>query len=276
MNKHGKQFAKLFSTHFKMTFREKQVWFWSIFYPVLLMVIFMIIFGGGSSDSFSAKIALVEPQGNPLSQGLKQSFEQVDVFTIMDDQPVSQDQAESWLKDKEIDAVIVLPASVTDTEVGLLMNKESQNSTSAQAINGILNNMVLQANLMGQNAEDQLHVTADYISSGSEKLEYTDFILTGMIALAISQAGLFGMVGMVEMRRNGLLKRLMMTPVSMRLFGISNMAVRFILSAIQIVLLGLIGVVAFKANLDINLLSLLFIFIVGTLSFAGFGFMIAA
>ncbi len=49
-----KQFPQMFSAQIKMMFREKQVWFWNIFFPIILMVIFMIIFGGNSTDEFTS------------------------------------------------------------------------------------------------------------------------------------------------------------------------------------------------------------------------------
>jgi ABC-2 type transport system permease protein len=67
-----RQFKKLFEAHFKSTFREKQVWFWSVFYPVLLLVIFLMIFGGSDAKeaNFTAKIAVVaaEQQNQDATQ----------------------------------------------------------------------------------------------------------------------------------------------------------------------------------------------------------------
>ncbi|MFX8441228.1 hypothetical protein ABTL81_19820, partial [Acinetobacter baumannii] len=64
------------------------------------------------------------------------------------------------------------------------------------------------------------------VTSGSEDLSSADFLMTGMIALAVAQGGLFGMVELVEMRRNGLLTRLRLTPMPMGLFGFASMLVR--------------------------------------------------
>lgn len=269
------QFRKLFAAHLKMMFRDKSVWFWSIFYPVLLLSVFIMIFGG-SSDSFSAKIALVESGSNPLSQNLQQNIKGIDVFEIHSDKSVPREEAEQLLKDRDVDAVIILPESAANSRLELIINKEKQNSTSSQAIASILNNVVMQSNMQGAAAEPSLALQTSYISAGSEKLEYTDFLLTGLIALSIAQAGMFGMIDLVEMRRNGLLKRLVMTPVKMGLFGLGGIVVRFILSGIQIVLLSLIGVLVFGAHLNINISAFLIIFLIGTLSFAGIGFMIAA
>ena len=48
-----KQFKKMFSAQLKLTLREKQAWFWGIFFPVILMVIFMVIFSGSSRTNFN-------------------------------------------------------------------------------------------------------------------------------------------------------------------------------------------------------------------------------
>ena len=62
----------------------------------------------------------------------------------------------------------------------------------------------------------------------------------------------------------------------MKLFGLGNMLVRFILSAIQITLLTLIGVLFYHANLNFDILAFVLMFLVGTLSFSAMGFMAAA
>lgn len=273
-----KQFKKLFSAHFKTTFREKQVWFWSIFYPVMLLVVLLSIFGGFGGDSdadFNAKIALVAEGNNPIAAQIEQGLKQVDVLEWKKEEPVSREQAEHWLKDKDIDAVIVLPKP-DEKQVGLLMNREQQNSATSQAMSSILSGILTQMNYSAAHITPEFSLVTDFISAGSDKIKYSDFLLTGLIALSICQAGLFGMVSMVEMRRNGLLKRLRLTPVNMGLFGLSNIMVRFILSAIQVVLLALIGLIFYGARFDINMIAFLLMFFIGTISFAANGFMIAA
>jgi len=275
------QFKRLFGAHLKMTFREKQVWFWSIFYPVLLMVIFMVIFGGGGSGSgdFSASVALVQPSGtdasespaNPIAEGIRH----IDLLEIVDD-ALTEEEALARLTDKKLDAVIILPDAAGAEELRLVMHKEEQVSTTSQALGSMLASVVGQANQAAAGVEPAYRLQTEFVAAGDADLAYTDFLLTGMIALSISQAGMFGMVNLVEMRRNGLLKRLRMTPVNMRLFGIGSIVVRFILSAIQIVLLTLIGVFGFGASIQLDLPSFILMFLIGTLAFAGIGYLIAA
>jgi ABC-2 type transport system permease protein len=275
MNK-WKQFSKMFGAHLKLTLREKQAWFWGIFFPVILMVIFMVIFAGDSEEEFSATVAVVEEQPNETSQMMLEMIRATPVFEIETGEPVSMAQADEWVKDKKVDAVIVLPASADASTVRLIVNKEDEQGVTAQAVSGILDRFVQQANLIAAGAQPTYELAFESVSSGSDDLKYEDFLLTGMIALSIAQGGLFGMVDMVEYRRKGLLKRLRMTPANMGLYGFSDMVMRMLFAVLQILILSLIGVFAFGATLHINLLSLAVVFLFGALSFNAMGYMISS
>lgn len=272
----AKQFKKMFAAQWKMTLREKQAWFWGIFFPVILMVLFMVIFSGGSDKEFKAKIAVVNENPNATSQMLFSQIQQLPVFEIESGETVSREQAETWLKDKDVDAVIVLPESEQTQSILLLVHKEQEKGVTSQAVSGILDKFIQQANLIAVGATPTYELQFESISSGNDDLKYEDFLLTGMIALAVAQGGLFGMVGMVEMRRKGVLKRLRMTPANMGLFGLSDILMRMIFGVIQIVLLSLIGVFGFGATLHINILTLIVVFLVGALSFSALGYLFSS
>ncbi|RED65828.1 ABC transporter permease [Cohnella lupini] len=273
----GKQLRKLFGAQMKMMFREKQVWFWSLFFPIILMVLFMVIFGGGGSGGeFKASIAVVKSNANATSDMLENQLRQVTVFEWKSEQPVDKEKADTWIKDEDVDAVIILPASEDIKLLELVVNKENEQSTTTQAIRGILDQFVQQTNYAVAGVEPTFKVEMQSVSNGSEDLSYVDFLLTGMIALSVAQGGLFGMVDMVEMRRKGLLKRLKMTPVKMGLFGIGGMMVRFVLGVIQIVFLTVIGVFGFGANLHLDVSTLVVAFFIGTLAFNALGYLFSS
>ena len=274
--KNLQQFKQMFLAQLKLTLREKQAWFWGIFFPVILMIIFMVIFTGDSDDEFQSKVAIVNNNPNATSEMMLTQLQQIPVLKVESDQPVNLEKAEGLVKDKKVDAAIILPNSAEETSIQLITNKENEQSVSTQVISGILDNFVQQVNLNAAGASPLYKVQSESISSGSAELDYTDFLLTGMIALSIAQGGLFGMVDLVDMRRKGLIKRLRMTPANMGIFGLSDMIMRLLFSIIQILLLSFIGVFIFGAHLDINFLSLIFVFLFGALSFNGIGYFISS
>ncbi|MFD1636858.1 ABC transporter permease [Evansella tamaricis] len=270
--KHFKQFKQMFAAQLKLTFREKQAWFWGIFFPVILMSIFMVIFSGSSDNEFSAKVAIVNENPNPTSEMLLQQLTSIPVLEIESGDTVSREKADELVKDQEVHAAIVLPESADDTSIFFIVNKENEQGVTTQALSGMLNNFVQQANLYAVGAVPTYELHFESITSSSNQLSYTDFLLTGMIALAIAQGGMFGMVDLVEMRRKGLIKRLRMTPANMNIFGLSDMIMRLLFSVIQIILLTIIGVFLFGANVYINFPSLLVVFLLGALSFNALGY----
>lgn len=273
----GKQFRKLFSANLKMMFREKQVWFWNIFFPIILMSIFMLIFGGGSSKDFKAKIAVVKPAQSQAADSVYAILKQIPVFEWKSEEPVTAEQADGWVKDKKVDGVIVLPDDGSANSLKLTVNTENEGNATSQALRGILDQVVSQANLAAAGVtQPAFKFEMNAVTSGSEDLSYVDFLMTGMIALAIAQGGLFGMVDMVEMRRKGLLKRLRMTPAKMGLLGLSSMLVRFALGVFQIVCLALIGVLGFGATLHIDIPTLLVAFFIGSLAFNALGYLFSS
>ncbi len=283
---YGKQFRKLFGANIKMMFREKQVWFWNIFFPIILMSIFMVIFGGGGGGSdFKAKVAVVGPAASvsdDLENGaiMLNMLKQIPVLEWKSAEPVSAEQADAWIKDKDVDGVIVLPESgdSPDAEpLKLVVNTENETNATSQALRSILDQVVAQANLAAAGvAQPAFRLEMSSVTSGSEDLSNVDFLMTGMIALALAQGGLFGMVDLVEIRRKGLLKRLRMTPVKMGLMGLSSMLVRFLLGVFQIVCLAVIGVLGFGANLHIDVPTLLIAFFVGSLAFNALGYLFSS
>lgn len=271
-----KQFKQMFLAQLKLTLREKQAWFWGIFFPVILMVIFMTIFSGNSNDEFKTNVVLVNEKPNNVSDMMASQLLDIPVIEMDSEEPVSLKEAQKLVEEQEVDAAIILPESVQDTSITLLVNKENEQGTTTQVVSGILNNFVQQANLAAVNAAPTYELQFESVTSGENELDYKDFLLTGMIALSIAQGGLFGMVDLVDMRRKGLLRRLRMTPANMGIFGLSDMVMRLIFSIIQIILLSLIGVFIFGAKLYINFPSLLLVFLVGALSFNAIGYLISS
>lgn len=270
------QFKKMFAAQLKLTLREKQAWFWGIFFPVILMVIFMVIFSGNSDDEFQSEIAIVADNPNPASEMLLTQMNQLPILDVKSGKPVSRNTAEQWVKDQEVDAAIILPESAEDTSFVLVVNKEDEQGVTTQALSAILDKVVQQANLSAVGATPTYDIQFESVTASTNELDYTDFLLTGMIALSIAQGGMFGMVDLVEMRRKGLIKRLRMTPAKMGIFGLSDMVMRLLFSIVQILLLSLIGVFIFGANLYINFFSLTIIFLIGALSFNALGYFISS
>lgn len=271
----AKQLRKLFIANLKMMFREKAVWFWNIFFPIILMVLFMIIFGGGGSGGeFKATVAVVSEGTGEASTMMLEQLRHIPVLEWKEEQPTTPAQAIEWVEGNKVDAAIILPQG--EEPIRLVVNTEKAQNAVSQALSGIVQQFAQQASWTVAGLAPAYTMEVEMVTAGGQDLSPADFLLTGMIALSLAQGGLFGMVELVEMRRNGVLKRLRMTPVRMGLFGMSSMAVRFILGIVQIILLTLIGVFGFGAKLHIDVPALCIAFFVGSLAFNALGYLISS
>ncbi|TVX94220.1 ABC transporter permease [Paenibacillus agilis] len=271
------QLCKLFGTHLKLAFREKQVWFWSIFYPVILLVIFGFIFGKvNDGSSFEAKVAIVQAAPNQVSKQLLQTLSRIPQLELDGDASISQANAMEKLKQKKVDAVITLPQQASSGTIQIWLHQEKIQTTTSQAIKGIVESVAQHLNWSIAEVQPAIKVQSNTVSVGKDDLKYSAFLLTGLIALSISQSGLFNMVQHIELQRTGLLRRLRMTPMSMMTFSLASILVKWVLATIQIVLLTFAGIWLFGATLHIDLLGLLLIFTVGTLSFAAMGYFLVS
>lgn len=147
----------MFLAQLRLTLREKQAWFWGIFFPVILMVIFMVIFSGNSDEEFKTEVAIVNPSPNPASEMMLSQISELPVFEVKSGKPVTRDKAEAWVKDQEVDAAIILPESAEASSVLLVVNKENEQGVKKfQAVSGILDKFVQQANLLAAGAALQI------------------------------------------------------------------------------------------------------------------------
>ena len=80
-------------------------------------------------------------------------------------------------------------------------------------------------------------------------LPYTDFLLAGIMAYAIMQMGIYTVsYSFIDYRKQTVLKRLSVTPLSSKQFLQAHSVARFIVALIQVALLFGIGMIAFGSR----------------------------
>lgn len=103
------------------------------------------------------------------------------------------------------------------------------------------------------------------ISKGVDQpLRYYNFVLPGIIAMTIMQTGIYGLAyWMVDLKARGVIKRFMATPLTIAEFVFGILASRLIVILIEVVMLTLLGVLAFGASFAGNIISTLILTLLG-------------
>jgi ABC-2 type transport system permease protein len=106
---------------------------------------------------------------------------------------------------------------------------------------------------------------------------YIDFLIPGLMGLNLMGGGLWG-VGfvIVDMRVRKLLKRFLATPMRKSDFLLSILASRLVFMVPEMLVLVLVGVLAFGTPVRGNPLTLMLVIVVGGATFSGLGLLLAS
>jgi len=249
----------------KMFFREREAVFWTFFFPIFMIV----MFGFVRFDSLGrVETGLVNSGGN--SEAV-QALKRIETIRIHEGSKDSELQA---LKKGERDLVVVVPQNY-DRSAGGKIDAYLNDAKPQEARLGL---MLIQQSL-DESILRNVHANRTVLEAQSvrgRKLTYMDFLIPGVVAMSIMQAGIFGVAFVfVDLKKRGILKRIRVTPINPNDFIFAYVISRLFVLIIQMVLMVGIGVVFFHLHFTGNLFSLFIVGTLGAIVFLGMGFAVA-
>ena len=119
-------------------------------------------------------------------------------------------------------------------------------------------------------------VTLTEESVEARDLGYIDFLMPGVIGMAIMQLGLFSVAfSFVTMKREGVLRRLLATPLNPTSLLVAQVITRLIVVVIQTVILAAVAVFLFGAEFAGNFFAVLLAAAMGGAVFLAMGFAVS-
>ncbi|MFI5206134.1 MAG: ABC transporter permease, partial [Candidatus Paceibacterales bacterium] len=107
-------------------------------------------------------------------------------------------------------------------------------------------------------------------------LKYSNYVLPGIIAMTIMQGGVYSLAyWMVDLKSRGIIKRLLATPLKQWQLALSLVCARLVIVIAQVIILTLLGVIAFKASFAGNIFSILILALLGGAIFLLTGLLIS-
>lgn len=261
----------LFVACFKMFVRNRAALFFSLFVPLLIMLIFGVLnFGGTTSTS----LGLVDEADNAASHDLVSALGATPSFEIT---PGAREAELAELKQGHRDLVLVIPAgyqgSAASGSPGLVAYSNQSKPEQAQIGGLLLNAVVGQVLAGGGGGTGAPLVSVEPLAGRS--LGYIDFLVPGILGLTLMQLGLFSVsFGFVQLKRTGALRRLFATPTSPAYFLAAQVTSRLIIGLTQVLVLLGVGL-WFGLHLVGSIPLLLAISLLGSIIFLAIGFSIA-
>jgi ABC-2 type transport system permease protein len=267
----------LFVASILMFVRNRAAVFFSLFLPLIIMLIFGVLNFEGST---SIELGVADEAENGTSGRLADGLAGFDYLVL------SSGTREALLADLEegdLDFVLVIPPGFDPQpgeESGLVAFASSADPQFAQVSQGLLQQAVGQA-LMAPPGSDPPPGGAlgappvRFETVESRDLGYIDFLVPGIVGMTIMQLGLFGVAfGFVQLKRTGALRRLFATPTSPAYFLAAQVGSRLIICVVQVAILFGIGI-WFGLQMFGDYGSLALIVLLGAVIFLAVGFAIA-
>jgi ABC-2 type transport system permease protein len=243
----------------KMIVRDRTALFFSLAFPIVFMTLFGLIFGNAGSSRPDLDVV----GKGPLVTALQHS-DAVKLHFLPD-------------------ATTALERVHDGDETGALIMSGGKAHLYYQA-SSTVQGPILMAIVRG--VADQLNVRAtgraplvDVTASSVEdrNLGYIDYLVPGLLAMAISQSAVFGIAfALVAFRAKGILRRLRLTPMPLGEFATARVLMALCLALAQAVVLLAVGRFAFGVTIAGNLLDLVPLILLGALCFIAIGLLVGS
>ena len=233
----------LFAASVKMFIRNRLALFFSLFLPLVIMLIFGVLNFEGST---TVELGVVDEAGNDAAAALR---EELGAFSYLEISDGTRDAELAALEAGDRGFVLVIPEEFAPTlggETGLVAYASTSDPTQAQVGQGLLQQAVGSALAAAAGVplppSGGASAPVSFESVESRDLGYIDFLVPGIVGMTVMQLGLFGVAfGFVQLKRTGALRRLFATPTSPAYFLSAQVASRLVLGYVQVAILVGIG-----------------------------------
>lgn len=236
-------------------YRDKSSLGWSMLFPFLIVAGFSMMFGEGKQNLYKAGIVKSE-----LEQAYDIANEQTDYKNL--------DYIDFLVFDSKVEALDKLKHHHLDI---LINNQTGEYWVNDSSPKGYVVEKMLLSGGGGQKSHYRKRVVS------GDQIPYSEWLFPGIIGMNMMFSGLFG-VGfvVVRYRKNGLLKRLSVTPMRAYEYLLSQVLSRVFIMFVTTSIVYFSCVLLYGFQCRGSYLSLLVVFLAGSFSMISIGLLIAA
>jgi len=217
----------------KMFFRRKSSIFWSLFFPVVTM----LVFGNANILGYSApNVGLIDYANTDNSRLITESLKQSKSTEIQ--LLLSENEAIELLTKGSIASYITINSSYNNSKSEIIITTRKDDFAEKEVVRNLINSVMLE----NKNSLEELSNIKSNIADINYQ-GYKGFIIPGIAAMAIMQNGIFSVVfTLLSYKNQGVLRRLQATPISPSHFIVGHLISRVTIIILQTFLLLIMGV----------------------------------
>ncbi len=273
--------------HVKTWFRSRSTIFWTIAFPILLIVLFGAIFGSGNTkfDLYVQNQDLSASTPTLASQGYVTALNSTGAFNIRT-VPAEMTNPLSYVKDdaqlhNRGQRLLVIPVGFQNNltvtgkaNIQLYMDQSDQASASLAGIVYAVTSSYA-AQVQAQVSGSSVNIRLQQVPIVTRNVRYIDFFIPGVIGMTLLTSGVFGAVNTNgRYRELKIIKKLATTPLSKIEWILGMVGYQMFLAAISIAVILLFGRVFFNVTATIDQYTIGLV-VAAALLFPGIGMVLA-
>lgn len=247
----------------------------ALFFTVLFPLIFLFVFGSLSrNNNISFHIALINQSQTAFASHFVDQTKASNSFKI--DQTVTDlAQAKDKMSKSEIDATLVLPPDFGQAKGGTptgqaVIYYDSNNEQAASTLKSVVQGEFENINANLVKTPTPFNVSSQ--STNTKGLSKMDYTVSGLLGFSIIGLGIFGPVNYFpEMKKQGVLRRLHITPLRVWQFFVSSVLSNAVIGLFSIAIMLVVASLVFNFRMVGNYFELAVFITFGILTIFGIG-----
>ncbi len=261
-------FRAMVMANLKMTIRNRQSLLWSLAFPVIFMLLFGYLL---NDDAVPLDVGVVGSDFSPIATQIVNNLKESKGFKVSTGAKAAEMKA---LDQGDRSLVMVFGPGQGKSKVTAHLYYDQTNPQKGQLAVSAVTQILSQANDTLASGPPVVAVQAEGVST--HIVRYIDFLVPGVLAMAIMNSGLLGLSSsFVIYRERGILRRVKATPFPLVSFIVARISTQVLIAVSQAVLLLVTGKVLFDIQISGDYLSLFILVTLGAIAFLSIGFFIS-
>ncbi len=264
---------------FKSFYREKTTMFFTVTFPIMLILVFGTIFM--DDDKVNYNLCVQDLDQTETSAEVSQALAYTGKLKLTMVDPAID--ATQYAKDNQVNLVLVIPRGYEEA-FGRYLQSDNPSAfvtftyiydpSSVSVVDKMqILEMVFARLNQGLTAMPSF-IRTETVSIHTRKYRFIEFFIPGIIAMMVMTESLFGTVNVnTELRQKGIIRKLATTPITRTEWIVSNILYQFMLAVIATTAMLLVGYGVFDVKLQINGWLPLFI-VLDVFMFVGIGMLL--
>ncbi len=273
-----KAYWQLTLSQLRIFLRNRQVLFWTLAFPIFLMVILGSVLGSGNGVSVS--IAVVDQDHTAQSKEFSKILGKNEAVHL--EKSNNRDKALAQVKKGDLQLVVLIPKGYEAMMKGsnnsqpfkLPVYYNETNLATSQLGLTLVSSVV--DGISKEKADYKPSIVTESLGVEALNLRYIDFLVPGIVAMMIMSNNMNGVAGQIAAwRERGILRRMQGTTLKSSTFIAAQITARLMLNGMQALIVLAVAHLIFGISVQGSWLSLITFVILGTLAFMAIGFIIA-